>query len=568
MAARGPDGEGLWVDPDGRAALAHRRLSIIDLSEGGAQPMASDDGALVLSFNGEIYNYEALRDDLARRGHTFRSHSDTEVLLHLYAEKGEAFVDDLRGMFAFALWDSARGGMLLARDPYGIKPLYVADDGRTLRAASQVKALLAAGGIDTSPDPAGHVGFFLWGHIPEPHTLYRGVRALPAGSTLWVDGTGERRERRFATITDTLHTAEDDPQPVEEGVLRDALLDTMRHHLVADVEVGVFLSSGLDSTTLAALAAEAGGSLRTVTLGFAEYRGTPSDEVPLAEAVALHYGAQHDTVWIDRADFSGSFEHLMASMDQPTLDGLNSYFVSRAAAQAGLKVALSGLGGDELFGGYPSFTEIPRLVALAGRVPLAQTVGRGVRVATAPMFRRFTSPKYAGLLEYGSDYAGAYILRRGLFMPWELPDFLDPDLVREGWAALQTRARLDTTIAGLSTDRFKITAMESAWYMRNQLLRDTDWASMAHSLEVRVPLVDWTLLRTVAPLLAAHPEIGKRDMAQTPALPLPEAVLNRPKTGFTVPVRQWLLDGKAPADAERGLRGWAKHVYRTFGGEA
>ena len=568
MAARGPDGDGLWRDPDGRAALAHRRLSIIDLSEDGAQPMHSDDGALVLSFNGEIYNYQALRDDLIRRGHTFRSHSDTEVLLHLYAEKGADMVADLRGMFAFALWDSRRGGLLLARDPYGIKPLYVADDGKTLRAASQVKALLAAGGIDTSPDPAGHVGFFLWGHIPEPHTLYRGVRALPAGSTLWIDTSGARQERSFASITDTLREAENHSERAADTSLREALLDTMRYHLVADVDVGVFLSSGLDSTTLAALAAEAGGSLRTVTLGFAEYRGTADDEVPLAEAVARHYGAQHDTVWIDRADFSGSFEHLMASMDQPTLDGVNSYFVSRAAAQAGLKVALSGLGGDELFGGYPSFAEVPRLVALAGRVPFARSLGRGMRVATAPMMRRFTSPKYAGLLEYGSDYAGAYLLRRGLFMPWELPHFLDPDLVREGWTALQLRARLSATIDGIDTERFKITALESAWYMRNQLLRDTDWASMAHSLEVRTPLVDWTLLHNVAPLLAARPEIGKQDMARTPAQPLPDAVLNRPKTGFTVPVRQWLLDGKADPEAERGLRGWAKHVYRSFGGDA
>ena len=286
--------------------------------------------------------------------------------------------------------------------------------------------------------------------------------------------------------------------------------------------------------------------------------------MPLAEAVARHYGAEHETVWIGRADFRHAFDHLTASMDQPTTDGVNSYFVSRAARQAGLKVALSGLGGDELFGGYPSFTEIPKLVAFAGRFPLARTLGRGVRVATAPVLRRFTSPKYAGLLEYGSDYAGAYLLRRGLFMPWELPDILGPDLARAGWAELETRARLEATVEGIETERFRVTALESAWYMRNQLLRDTDWASMAHSLEVRVPLVDWTLLRRVAPILAAHPEIGKQAMARTPSKPLPDAVLNRPKTGFTVPVRDWLLDGRDAPEAERGLRGWARHVYRAF----
>ena len=435
---------------------------------------------------------------------------------------------------------------------------------RPLQGREQLVALCS----EAVDDPAGHAGFFLWGHVPEPHTLYRGIRALPAGSTLWVDGTGARRERRFATIPDALREAE---QHAADGSdpgapLREALLDSVRHHLVADVPVGVFLSSGLDSTTLAALAAEAGGTLRTVTLGFAEYRGTPDDEVPLAEAVARHYGAQHETVWIGRSDFRDAFDHLTASMDQPTLDGVNSYFVSRAAREAGLKVALSGLGGDELFGGYPSFSEIPRLVALAGRVPMARPLGRGLRVVTAPVLRRFTSPKYAGLLEYGSDYAGAYLLRRGLFMPWELPGVLDPDLARAGWDALQTRARLEATVAGIETERFRVTALESAWYMRNQLLRDTDWASMAHALEVRTPLVDWTLLRTAAPLLAAHPGLGKQAMARTPSKPLPDAVLNRAKTGFTVPVRDWMLDGREAPDAERGLRGWAKHVYRTFGG--
>ncbi|MEM8598308.1 MAG: asparagine synthase (glutamine-hydrolyzing) [Bacteroidota bacterium] len=568
MALRGPDGSGTWTAPDGRAGLGHRRLSIIDLSEAGAQPMPSHTGTQVISFNGEIYNYRQLRADLERRGHCFTSHSDTEVLLHLWAEHGESMVHDLRGMFAFALWDAERGGLFLARDPYGIKPLYWADDGTTFRAASQVKALLAAGAVDTAPDPAGHVGFFLWGHVPEPHTLYRGVQALPAGHTLWVDSEGQRRERSFATIPDLLSEAERREIHLNGEArdrLRQALLDTVRHHLIADVDVGVFLSSGRDSTALAALASEVGGQLRTVTLGFAEYRGTSNDEVPLAEQVAAHYGAQHDTVWIGRSDFKQESGRFLSAMDQPSTDGLNSYFVSRAAAEAGLKVAVSGLGGDELFGGYPSFTEIPKLVSLTRRVPLAAQLGPHLRAVSAPMLRRFTSPKYAGLLEYGTDYAGAYLLRRGMFMPWELPDILDPDLVREGWRTLETRARLQETARPIRTKRLKVSALESVWYMRNQLLRDTDWASMAHSLEVRVPLVDIHLLRSVAPLLAARSDLGKHSLAEAPALPLPDAVLNRPKTGFTTPVRQWMLAEGLVSPRDRGLRGWAREVYARYG---
>ena len=566
MATRGPDGYGTWVAPAGQAGLAHRRLAIIDLSDDGAQPMFSADGQQAIVFNGEIYNYRDLRSALERRGHVFRSSSDTEVLLRLYAEKGETMVEDLRGMYAFAIWDEARQGLFLARDPYGIKPLYVADDGTTVRVASQVKALLAGGGIDTRPDPAGHTGFFLWGHVPEPYTLYRGIRALPAGTSLWAGADGARRTHTFASVPEVLAAAQSAPMPSGDatGLLREVLLDSVRHHLIADVEVGVFLSSGLDSTTLAALAVELNGRIRTLTLGFAEYRGKANDEVPLAETVAAGLGTEHQTIWIERADFQDAFDHLLGAMDQPTIDGVNSYFVGRAASQAGFKVALSGVGGDELFGGYPSFRKIPRLVSLLGSVPAGATLGRGFRVVSAPVLRRFTSPKYAGLLEYGTDYGGAYLLRRGFFMPWELPLVLDPDLVREGWAELQTRARLAGTTEGIETPRFKVTALESTWYMRNQLLRDTDWASMAHSLEVRTPLVDWSLLRTLAPLIAAHPELDKAAMARTPRYTLPDAVLNRPKTGFTIPVRDWLLAGRTDTIPERGLRGWARHIYRHF----
>ncbi|MFN3597693.1 MAG: asparagine synthase (glutamine-hydrolyzing) [Rubricoccaceae bacterium] len=589
MARRGPDGEGVWTSDDGRAGLAHRRLAIIDLSEAGAQPMVAEapddggaggearaEGALRIVFNGEIYNYRALRAALEAEGQHFRSDSDTEVILHLYRRHGAALAGLLRGMFAFALYDEARGGVLLARDPYGIKPLYLADDGHTLRAASQVKALLAMGGVDTAPDPAGHAGFFAFGFVPEPHTLYRGIRALPPGTTLWADARGAGMPQPFASVEEALGKAAAYPAPVgpdeARAALREALLDTVRAHLVADVPVGVFLSSGLDSATLAALAAEAGGDLRTVTLGFDEYAGTPDDEVPLAEAVAAHYGAAHTTVRVGRAGFEAHLAAFLDAMDQPSMDGLNSFLVSYAAREAGLKVALSGVGGDELFGGYPSFAEVPRLVRAAGRVPGAGALGPALRALAAPIAARVTSPKYAGLLEYGTDFGGAYLLRRALHAPWELPRVMDPDLAREGWAALEARARLAATAAaipgeGPAAAHLRVSALESTWYMRSQLLRDTDWASMAHSLEVRTPLVDWALLRAVAPLIARQPGLGKRALAETPARALPPALLNRPKTGFTTPVRRWAAEAGLAPEA-RGQRGWAQFVYENMTGLA
>jgi asparagine synthase (glutamine-hydrolysing) len=305
-----------------------------------------------------------------------------------------------------------------------------------------------------------------------------------------------------------------------------------------------------------------------VTLGFEEFRGTEQDETPFAELVARQLGTEHRTVWVTKRDFQDELPRLLDRMDQPSIDGVNSYFVARAAAQAGLKVALSGLGGDELFGGYPSFHQIPRLVSALRRVPAARAVGRGLRTIAAPVVRRVSSPKYAGLLEYGADYGGAYLLRRGLFLPWELSRLLDPDMVRAGWRELDTRSRLEQTERTLTSSRAKVSALETGWYMRNQLLRDTDWASMSHSLEVRVPLVDWTLWGEVAALMHGAAGGGggmdKSAMARTPSVPLPDAVLRRGKTGFSVPTRQWMTERLGSGRRQRGLRGWASHVYERF----
>lgn len=560
MRARGPDDEDIWFAADRKVGLAHRRLAIIDLSPGGHQPMASDDGTRVVTFNGEIYNFMALRRQLETEGRRFRSQSDTEVLLHLYDRDGAGMVRHLRGMYAFALWDARKRGMLLARDPLGIKPLYYADDGATLRAASQVKALRAGGRVGNRASPAGHVGFFLWGHVPEPFTLHHDIRALPAGATMWIDANGAGAPRRFWRVRDVLAAA---PRTLANGALRSLLADSVKHHFVADTPVGLFLSAGLDSATLASFAAqERGADLRTVTLVFDARGGGASDEAPAAERLARALGARHDTRHVTRADFVHARDALFAAMDQPTIDGINTYFVARAAKEAGLKVALSGLGGDEIFGGYPSFRQIPRAAAVLAPLRHAPSLGRAFRYVAAPILRHATSPKYAGLLEYGGNYGGAYLLRRGLFMPWELSSVLDGELVREGWRELAPLSALDDTMSGLSTPRQKVAALETCWYMRNQLLRDADWAGMAHSVEIRVPFVDSALLEGLAPALASTHPPTKRDMAMAAPRPLPAEILGRPKSGFVVPVRDWL--SREPGGAgERGLRSWARQVYEA-----
>ena len=568
MTARGPDGKGEWFSGDGRVALGHRRLAIIDLSERGAQPMLSADGKLAVVCNGEIYNYRELRKSLETRGRIFRSDSDTEVLLHLYAEKGAAMLHDLRGMYAIALWDAEKRSLLLARDPFGIKPLYYSNHQGTLRFASQVKALLLAP-ADTSPEPAGHAGFYLWGSVPEPWTLYRGIRALPAGHSLVVDEKGSGEATAFCRISDILAYAAKTPASGSRQIALNALAATIQAsvmaHQIADVPVGVFLSSGIDSCLIAATAASHGGDSCTLTLGFREFVGTRDDEVPLAEEIARKLGAAHRTLMTGREDFELERGKLLAAMDQPSIDGVNTWFVARAARQMNLKVALSGLGGDELFASYPSFRQVPALVRRSKPLTRITGFGTAVRKISAPVLSQLTSPKYAGLLEYSRSLGSAYLLRRCLYAPWELPGVLDPDLAEAGWQDLQAVHRLDDSALDVSNDRLAMSALEMNWYMRNQLLRDADWAGMAQSIEIRVPFLDLDLLREAAPWFAAYPDITKAELAAVTAPQLPQALLKRPKTGFSVPVREWIKPAGAASQA-RGLRGWAQSVYREFAG--
>jgi asparagine synthase (glutamine-hydrolysing) len=547
MRARGPDGAGTWWSGDGRCGLGHRRLSILDLSERALQPMAGEDGHFVIVFNGEIYNYPELRRELTKQGACFRTTSDTEVLLHLYARHRAQMVHRLRGMFAFAIWDEERRGLFLARDPYGIKPLYTANDGWTFRFASQVKALLAGGHVSRDPEPAGLVGFHLFGSVPEPFTLYRDIRALPAGHTQWVDDLGPREPEPFVNLAAIFADSVQMPaRPTElPELVRAGVLDSVRVHLLADVEVGIFLSAGVDSGALLGLMRDSGQrEIRAITLAFDEFRDTEEDEAPLAARVAEWYGARHIVRRVGEREFLDDLPAILAAMDQPSIDGINTWFISKVTREAGLKVALSGLGGDELLAGYPSFKELPRWRRQFGFFAAVPGIGRLARVllrAAAPGLAA-ARPKALGFLEHAGSWPGAYLLRRGLFLPHELHETIGPDLAREGLRRLRPISRLAASIVpDPGSDMARVCVLESSHYMKNQLLRDADWAGMAHGVEIRVPLVDVTLLRSVAPaihLLKQHE--GKAALARSPSKPLPDEIVTRPKTGFAVPTGAWM----------------------------
>jgi asparagine synthase (glutamine-hydrolysing) len=538
MIPRGPDAGGTWISPDARVGLGSRRLAIIDLSDEGTQPMWDVARELVIVFNGEIYNYAELRASLERGGARFHSHTDTEVLLALYRRDGARMTDLLRGMFAFALWDTRSRRLFVARDPYGIKPLYLADDGGTIRIASEVKALLAGGRVSHAIDPAGAVGFFLNGSVPEPFTIRRDVRAIEPGTSFFIDeARGIHDERRSFSIAATFAHAYGDALVDPAVFVRERVEESVAHHLVSDVPVGVFLSAGIDSSAIAQIAAKR-APLYTFTLSFSEF-----SEAPLAERFANDLGTTQTTRVVDRDEFLGDLPRIFERMDQPTIDGVNTWFISKAVHEAGIKVALSGVGGDELLGGYPSFANIPRMV----RFPRAARIAGRLR----------RHPKARLIAEFGRTYAGAYLLQRGLFLPDELPSVLGDAMAREGLERLQPLANIERTLVPDPNTPFgRVATMEASLYMRNQLLRDADWASMAHSVEVRTPLVDASLLRQLVPMLTTQ-----RDKSAL-AANLPDYLRHRKKTGFFVPMRAWM--DLPPDGTSTRMRSWARRVWEAF----
>ncbi|MCW1400960.1 asparagine synthase (glutamine-hydrolyzing) [Novosphingobium sp. MW5] len=554
MASRGPDGEGHWQSDDGRLSLGHRRLSIIDLNRRSDQPLHSQDGRYSIVFNGEIYNYRELRRNLEAKGSIFRTESDTEVILELFRVRGKSMFCELRGMFAFTIWDSLERRLFLVRDPYGIKPLYYFLSTKYIQFASQVKALVA-GGVAGSPDPAAIVGFHLFGSIPEPYTYLDTVKSLPSGHYLEISDRGSAKIESYSLISEIINLRDYKESLYLEHhkPVREALLDSVKAHLVSDLPVGLFLSAGIDSGALLGLMRDATASqISCLTLAFDEFQSSRDDEATIAAQVARQYGADHHVHCMTRDDFLADLPLFFAAMDQPTIDGVNTYFISKAAKEIGLKIAISGLGGDELFGGYPSFRHIPRDVA---RVKLLR-MGCDATASDWQSLPRsgrsgHIEPKIEALFRYGASFEGAYLARRCVFTPQELPGVMDRDLAIAGLTKLQPLEHIGAQTRQKSRSSFgHVALLESTIYMRNQLLRDTDWAAMAHSLEVRTPLVDSFLLRKLSPHFQSDANrIDKSTLATAPETPLPDSVTRRPKSGFSTPLHQWLQH-------ENALGGW------------
>jgi asparagine synthase (glutamine-hydrolysing) len=565
LAHRGPDGDGCWLSSDAGALLVHRRLAIIDPTPQGAQPMATPDGRLRIVFNGEIYNHRELRRELEARGERFVTASDTDVLLRLVALDGPSALSRVRGMFAFACWNQADGTLLLARDRFGIKPLYIAATPSRLAFASELRALRAAGLIDGAPAPAAVLAFLSWGAVPPPLAWNRGAEMVVPGTwRRWsVDGRDEHGV--FADTRDVYRS--DDRSPSDDETfrlrVRGAVHDSVRAHLVADVPVGVFLSGGVDSTAIVSAAAAAGASnLQTFTVGFDQQ----SSEAAAAREIAAAFGTRHHDIHVDAADLVRDFPAFLAHLDQPTVDGMNSFLIAKAVAATGIKAVLSGTGGDELFGGYPSFRRLPRAMAMKRAWGPAWPLIAPVAAALMPdrlraRWRRFASSR---------DLAGAYRVQRGFLMTDEAkalagPALRDEAVWRDATAQLDAVEHALLDPAGDEQPAAGVARLESRLYLTSQLLRDVDVMAMAHGLEVRVPFVDHELVAAVWPELGFHPSLLRRKqlLRTTIDRALPEAFARRPKQGFVLPFAQW-MDGELAPIVDEGMQhlaagGWIAH---------
>lgn len=553
---RGPDDSGRTFHPFGDRVLGlgHRRLSIIDLSAAGHQPMVHPRTGDELIFNGEIYNFQNIKQDLLSAGESFIGHSDTEVLLYALSRWGPDCLKRLKGMFAFAFYNAREQSLLLARDSVGIKPLYVARFAGGMAFASEVRAILAGGLVDRKLDLQGVAGLLAYGAVQAPLTVVKDVRSFPAGcyQVIHAHGNGVAHEPTPFWTYPERRSEWTEQQVVEQ--LTPTLETAVREHLIADVPVGVFLSSGLDSTIIAGLAARNSGRLRSFSVGFADQ--PDMSESPLAAQTAREFGLEHTEIIVNGPQAEAVTMEWSGSLDLPSMDGLNVYLISKVVREQGITVALSGQGGDELFGGYNTFSDIPRLCGLMRKMRLLPRAMRAAVARAATVGRsEAVRQKFLDMARTDGSLRSLYFQRRRAMSD----DQLALLGIRAANLELDDSFEPAAALEGLRVDDrdpvWSISQLESRFYQGNILLRDGDANGMAHSLEIRVPLLDQRMLDLMltvpGPIRLPTGRADKHLLRAAFASLLRPALLNQAKRGFTLPIRRWM---NGP------MRDWCEHA--------
>jgi len=533
MVYRGPDDSGIYQD--NKIVLGHNRLSIIDLSFSGHQPMPNEDETIWIVFNGEVYNFLELKKELTAKGHIFRSGTDTETIIHLYEEQGVDCLKQLRGMFSFAIWDKRRKRLFAARDRFGIKPLfYYCKNGKFIF-SSELKAILASGFVEKKIDTSALKEYFISGSVSAPSTLIEGVyQLLPAHYLVFENAKLDIK--RYWDLRACLKKT--DPQKREDeyiSAIQSSLSDSVKIRLVGDVPLGVFLSGGIDSSAITTLAQHHSNQpIKTFSIVFNE---TDYDEREFSRIVAKRLNTEHEEILVREKDILRAMPAIFDSMDQPSIDGFNTFIISKAVKDTGIAVALSGLGSDELFAGYASFKVLPRLYQA---LRLVKVLPKGFRAElfklTTPLARtRYGLKLLFSLLRCDNLY-DLYYLKRAVYLQHEVENFLP--LAKKGYYD-RTRGRVEEKTEPIN----ELSYLELTNYLQNTLLQDTDRMSMANSLEVRVPFLDHLFVET-ALAIPGHLKVAgghnKRLLVKAMADTLPEKIYNRNKMGFVFPFENWL----------------------------
>ena len=543
---RGPDDRGEERIESGPILhLGHQRFSIIDLTQAGHQPMANDDKSVWVSTNSEIYNYRELRNQLADK-FQFHSQSDTEVLLRAYEHWGIGSLDRLIGMFAFAIWDHQKEALFIARDRLGIKPLYYHIKDQQFTFASELRSLLASGFTEKSINTTGLYQYLSFGHLKAPETLINSVRELKPGHYLWIDKNGDWEEKEY---WNPFNEKTDNDAPVSgdeiQQQVRTAIEESIRCRRVSDVPLGAFLSGGIDSSVVVGtLASISDDPVTTLTIGFAEKE---FDESEYSQEIADRFKTHHHVLRLDEEQLLQALPSSLSAMDQPTIDGINTYLISRSAHEAGLKVALSGLGGDELFGGYPSFQLIPKLMQRKKLFKYMPFMKWGVGLCKG-LFPSDQATKLEHWVQGKLSGAHEYFLIRALFC--EDPVIgLFADKKQARTEIEKDYQRTQKQIEHFPADDMfnQISYLETFHYLQNMLLRDTDMMSMAHPLEVRVPFMDHRLVEMIFRLPGKEKSgVAKHLLVDSMKSLLPQNIWRRKKMGFTFPFEMWMRGALRP----------------------
>ena len=566
---RGPDANGIFISDGLQQLMCHTRLSILDLDKRANQPMRSQDTKHVITFNGEIYNFRELKQNYLSN-HVFKTTSDTEVILELYKRFGVKFLPKLRGMFAIAIWDESSNELILIRDSLGIKPLYFYESNGFIAFSSTVQSIYNSFISDINIEEAGLVGFLLAGSVPEPWTIYKNIFPVPKGGLIRIKNGKVVEESQWMDFKKYIF--EPPSLHLNKKEVINAISQSVKSHLVSDVPVGTFLSAGIDSVAISSHATENQNQIEGININFSEFSNTLDDEYPLAKQAAAEINIDFHSKRITRHEFLSDLDDIFLSMDQPSIDGLNTWYASKFASALNYKVVLSGVGGDELFCGYSTFKRAQLFYKFYFLLnnPLTKNSSRRL---ISYLFGK-SSNKSLYISNYLSSLKDFYAFLRAVFLKEELENIIDQKLLESGLKKLnESNYKNRFFEENENKDTLKIiSALEFEHYLGNQLLRDSDWASMAHSLELRTPLVDLMLIKDVGKYISFFKnKIGKKLLADSPRNRVPKFISQKRKTGFSFPLSHWMSELDLHENEQKKLddtapwqKKWALHIAKPY----